>query len=382
MAAEANLKKEEPIQLWGPSGSFVPEIVNPAERDVEALRLFQSFLCNSGEEREGLSNVIVLWEQIPKFSAEHVNSRTDVVPLDYKTDFLIAGHTFNLTLFPGTYYPDKRMSNPLHRYPGAREQSVEQALIQLACAQAESHEINGETFYRVRFTTRELARVLKSIGSSMSNGQIRECLEVLSSTTMTIRSKNESGNQHETRQALLPSFQRILYEGDPNSAGKDVWSAQLHPLVSDAIRNVAYRQYPIAHTIGFPGFAAYLIRQMHYIAPNISPDHPFTFRLNALAKVTPGLNLSTIRASIKALTRELNKMMDQGLLTSFECNEIFAIQRKSGRPAPIDAEFMLMPGSDWIKNVKSGSRRLGETERSLGLARSKRTDRQMHLNLT
>ncbi|ASL28919.1 hypothetical protein E0E54_13780 [Azotobacter chroococcum] len=374
------VKTEEKIFLWGPAGCFEPEIVPPGQRDLEALRLFQSFLCNNETERTGLSNVIMLWEQIPKFSAEHLNDKSGIVPNDYKVDFTIAGHPFRLTLFPGTYYPKVCKSDPKRRFPGAREQAVEQALNHIACAQAETHEVNGETLYRVCFTTREVARTLKGMGSTLSHGQIREALEVLSSTTMTISSRSEDGIKHEARRPILPSFERTTTDSDM-AVGKDVWSAHLHPLVSNAIRNVTYRQYPVAHTLGFAPFAAFLIRQMHYMAPNISTNHPFSFRLVALKEMTPGLHHKRLRDSIRAMIRELDKMKESGLLHDYQCEEVFPARRLNGRPAPIDAEFTLYPGKDWVKHVMAGSKRMLVAEKSLGLPRSRRSERQMNLPL-
>ncbi|CAM4137356.1 hypothetical protein VRRI112168_15560 [Vreelandella rituensis] len=370
---------DKQIMLWGAEGAFTPGISTPETRDVEALRLFQSFLCNSADERTKLSNVIMLWETVPKYSGEILNSvKNEELPNAHEVDFAIADHPFKMTLFPGTYYPTKN-SKPLRRYPGAREQAVEQALIHLACDQAEMHRVDGETLYRVQFSIRDMARVLKAMGSTLSHAQVRQALEVLSSTIMTIKEGNDQRSS-DKRHPILPSFDRIQSK-EGLKQGKDVWRVQLHPLVSHAIRNVTYRQYPLSHTFGFTPYASYLIRQMHYLAPNISPAHPFTFRIQALRATTPGLNHKKISGSINALKRELEKMKVAGLLEDFHVEEIFPKRRPRGRPSPIDAEFTLHPGKDWIQHVMAGSRRMGENERTLGLPRSQRKARQETLPL-
>ncbi|WP_455233089.1 hypothetical protein [Geopseudomonas aromaticivorans] len=370
------------VYLWGPEGRrFIPQISPPGQRDLDALRLFQSFLCNSEEERNRLSNVIGLWELVPKFSAEHLNSKSGIVPNDHKIDFEISGHPFRLTMFPGTYYTKAGDSEALRRYPGAREQAVEGALIHIACGQAEAHQVDGKTRYSVRFSTRDVARTLKMMGSTLSNGQIREALEVLSSTIMTI-SNVPVGNQahYEIREPILPSFERVSSKG-AEAQGYDVWSAQMHPLVTHAIRNVNYRQYPIFMTKEFAPFATYLIRQMHYMAPNISGSHPFSFRISSLRGTAPGLNHKKVGDSIKAMNKELERMQADGFVSRFECLEIFPAQRKVGRPTACDAEFTLYPGREWVKHVMAGSKRMDVTERSLGLPRSKRSERQFELPL-
>lgn len=77
--------------------------MSPDERDSESLSLFQSFMCNNDEECSRLSNVVMLWEKIPKFSGEHLNKQSDLA-LDYENKFYINKTPFKMTLLPGTFY--------------------------------------------------------------------------------------------------------------------------------------------------------------------------------------------------------------------------------------------------------------------------------------
>jgi hypothetical protein len=128
-------------------------------------------------------------------------------------------------------------------------------------------------------------------------------------------------------------------------------------------------------------WAAYLQRQMHYAAPNISCDNPLVIKLSDLRNRTPGLNHKSVITAIKVVEHELNKMQNIGLVTTFETKEVFPRRPGRSRPSPIDAEFTLFPGTDWVKHVKAGHKRLTVTERALGLGRSQRAVRQMNLPL-
>jgi hypothetical protein len=368
---------EEQVVFWGPQGSFSPKIFPPADREPAALGLFQSFLSNSEAEAAGLSNVITLWELIPKYTGDSLNY-LDEIPNDHQREFQIYGGKFNLTLFPGTYYPNRKSKQPKRRYPGVREQNIEQALIYIACQQAQAEEVNGEISYYITFAIREIAVVLKAMGRTHSHGQIREALEVLSSSVMTIR--KEGGNEASSRNPIVPSFTRTTSDND-TILGKDNWKIQLHPLVTHAIKNVGYRQYQYDVGLELASFACYLQRQLHYLAPNISHEHPLTIRLTELRNRTPGLDLKTIRASINALQRELIKMKEGGFVSDFDIAPVFPKRSLPGRPAPVDAEITIYPGNDLVRHVKAGSKRLNVSERALGLLRSQRDSRQKTLPL-
>lgn len=376
--AKERKRNDQPISLLGPGGDFMPYAIPPEKRDTEALTLFQSFLCNSPQERAELSNVIMLWELVPRFAGDSLNSlEQSELPNAFQKEFVVSDKTFELTVFPGTYYPQKSdKGRSLRRFPGAREQAVEQALIRLASDQAEIEKIDGEVHYYVRFSIRDLARLLKGMGSTQSHGQIREALEVLSSAIMTLSIKGEVTDTERT--PILPKFRR-RHNDAMSAGGTDMWLVQLHPIVSHAIRNAIYRQFPVSHTKGFKPFSAYLIRQMYFMAPNISPAHPFTFSLAALRETTPGLNHQRVSGSLKALEKELDKMLESGLLKDYHVEKIFPARRPRGKPTPIDATITLYPGDDWIRHVMKGSKRLTVTEQSLGLPRSERANRQMTL---
>ncbi|WP_219096159.1 hypothetical protein [Pseudomonas sp. UMAB-40] len=371
-----SLAAEEKIKLFGQDGAFTPKPTPPANRPAEALRLFQGFLCNSELERNGLGNVIALWEQIPKYSGEHLNNKDGLVPNDHVIDFTIGDQDARVTLFPGTYYPNRKNSQPKRRFPGVREQAVEQAIIHHACLQAETHSVKGEVAYYVKFSISGLARTLKFMGSTLSNTQIREALEVLSSSIMTIGSGENL--LKDNRDPILPGFERNKDELEVSN-GDDVWRVKLHPLIAHAILNVTYRQFPMGITKDYTPPGAYLIRYMHYIVPNISTATPFSFRLSEMKRLTAGLNHTRIAGSMAALLKDLDKMKLHGLLEYFDVEQIFPVRRPRGRPSPIDFEITMYPGREWIKNVKAASTRVTVTEQSLGLPRSERQQRQLNL---
>ena len=346
------------------------------QKPQEALRLFGSFLCNSEAEANALGNVIMVWESLPKFAGEYLNTTDGTVPNDCVIEFALNGKTAKLTLFPGTYYSRKKNSKPMRRYPGVKEQAVEQALIHQACVQAEEHTINGETSYYVTFTMNSIGRTLKLMGSTMSNSQIREALEVLSSSVMTISYGDDL--IQDKRNTILPSFDRNVSSQSGNN-GDDLWRVKLHPLIAHSILNVTYKQFPFSAMRNYSPPGAFLLRRMHYIKANVSEVAPYVFKLTEIRNLTAGLNHVRLASSLVCVKKELDKMVADGLLESYTVDEVFPIKRPRGRPVPIDYDVTLFPGREWLKNVKAGHVRLNVSERRLGLPRSMREERQMTL---
>jgi len=351
--------------------------VEARQKPHEALQLFGMFLCNSFDEARALSNVIIFWEQIPKFAAEHLNNAAGDVPNDYVMEFSLGDRPAKLTLFPGTYYPNKKGAPPKRRFPGVKEQAVEQALIQQACVKGEEQTVNGHTSYFVSFTINSLARTLKQMGSTMSNTQIREALEVLSSSVMTVEYGDDLIN--DNRETILPRFDRNKQSRFSGNNGDDLWRVKLHDLIAHAIQNVTYKQFPFAAMKNYSPPGAFLLRRMHFIKSNVSEVAPYVFKLTEIKRLTAGLNHVRLASSLAMLKKELDKMVGDGLLESYDVENVFPERRPRGRPVPIDYDITLYPGREWIKNMKAGAVRMSVSERRLGLPRSARQQRQLTL---
>lgn len=353
--------------------------VTAANQPVAALDLFGSFLVNNTEQAKRYGNVLVGWDQIPKFSAEHLNNKDGQVPNDHSVDFRIGSQQARLTLFPGTFYPTKT-SKPMRRYPGVKEQMVEQALIHHAIVQAEEQTVNGNTSYFVTFTVNALGRQLKAMGSTMSYTQIRQALDVLSSSVMTLSYGNDL--TLDNRDTILSSFDRNNLSKTIGNNGDDIWRVRFHALIVQSILQVTYRQYPINQLKDYSLVGAALMRRIHYILTNVSEEQPYQFTAKEMKMITAGLNYVRLAGSMQAIRKELERMQADQYLMRFTVEEIFPQVRGRGRPVPIDYRFTLYPGPQWIKNMKAGSMRQNIIEQRLGHPRSKRLERHEQMMLS
>mgnify|MGYP003602910078 CR=1 FL=1 len=373
MAAKpASAVASEEVKLYKATGPVVipGKPIAPGELPVQALDLFGSVLTNSVEDVKNYGNVFVAWEQIPKFAADSLNNKEGVVPNDYSTPFNILKKEAKITLFPGTCY---EKGKSIRRYPGVKEQQVEQALINHSLAQNEEQTVNGFTSYFVTFTINAISRRLKDMGSSMSNVQIRQALDVLSSSVMTLT----YGEDHtrDNRDTIISSFDRNANAKDGNN-GDDIWRVRLHPLIVQSILQVTYRQYPIDKVKHYSPVGGALLRRIFFIMTNVSEENPYKFTVLELKKIIAGLTHVRLSGSMIAIKKELDRMITDRYLDRYVMDEIFPVKRGRGRPVPIDYRFTLYPGPDWIKNMKAGSLRQSLTEQRLGLPRSKRPERE------
>src|SRR6218665_43479 len=84
-----------------PGTASVKRPSNP-DFDNTQLSLFQSFLCNTDEERERFSNAIDLWDSVPRYSVNRqtmTKARANGKFLDnYQLTFQYRGRTYTSTV--------------------------------------------------------------------------------------------------------------------------------------------------------------------------------------------------------------------------------------------------------------------------------------------
>ena len=299
------------------------------------------------------------WQQIPRFAAECLNNKHGQVPNDHSVDFHINGRKARLTLLPGTFYPTKT-SPPMRRYLGVNEQLVEQALIHHAIAFAGRRQIPLDVSGFITFTVNALGRQLKAMGSTLSNTQIRQALDVLSSAVITLSYGDDLAL--DSRYTLLSSFGRNNQSTAPGNNGHDIWCGKVHALTAQSMLRLEARQFWIGQLQDYSPVGAALVRHIHYVETRVSEKQPYTFMLQEMKGVTAGLNHVRLAGSMQAVRTELERMQVHGYLASFTVEEIFPRMRGRGRPVPIDCRVTLFPGPQWIKNMKAGPRLQGITE--------------------
>lgn len=374
------IAQSQQLELHGPSDVSVTHEVAGYE---DALELFCSFLCRSPGDREGMSNLLWFWDSLPIWSCEHLNRLPqDRLPNIQERRMAFEGQELEILITPGTIETRCSATGDAagqRRYPGGVEMMVEHAVIKLASDRVFASEQAGRRtpVYSVSFSLRQIRKVLESLGSSVTHKRLREALDVLSTTSITIRDANAGrhGKRRTRREAILPGFARLENAGVND---QDQWQVNLHPIVAQGINNATYRQYRVDKLKRLAPYGVYMLRQMLLTCHTLSSYHPYRVPLSELREMSSGLNASRLADCIYRVEQELKKMADEGIIDSFNVEREFEKKRskKGGRPRLTGAIFVLVPSSDTVSEVKAASVRQTHAEQTLQLARSRRGDRR------
>lgn len=375
---QLNLYGRNDIADNSSSSRLEEEITQTYETEMS---LFCSFLCDSRESRDGMSNLLWLWDSLPIWSCEQSNKLSVVPELEVRK-MSFEGNDLEITITPGTYELECKETGKSigkRRYPGQVEMMVEQAIIKLACDQIYYRDDgNKKPVYSVSFSMRQLRLVLKEMQSGIAHKRLREALDVLSTTSVTIRDAkpDASGKRRWRRENILSGFVRLE---DAKHNDSDQWSVDLHTLVAKGINEATYRQYRVGKIKMLAPYAVYMLRQMLLTCHALAKENPYHVRLSELSRMSSGLNSARISDNIVRVERELDKMRAEGIIVDFDVNrelERKRTNRRGGRRAILDAIFTLIPSNETISEVKAASKRQHHAEQTLMLPRSKRTERR------
>jgi hypothetical protein len=236
MAQKVTIKKEKTLKP-------------PQEADFSAqqLDLFRSFLCNNDDQRDRLSNTFDLWDSVPRYSVSRqamdkmrkagTFQQLLNIPFNYR------GRELEAVIQPA-WVPDKD-GNPVGYYPSANEELIEDALRKIAAEQ--NHGYFDKPNYRsgVVFTLHLLREELKKRGHTRSYQQIVLSLKILARSSIEISTRdgvNGEGFSINPYFSAVSAVSRKRLDDDPDAK----WIVQFHPLVTQAIDALTYRQFNYA----------------------------------------------------------------------------------------------------------------------------------------
>jgi hypothetical protein len=167
--------------------------------------LFQNFLTNTEEERNRLSDLTDLWDNVPRYSISRqamTEIRIDGEFLRHHVaEFQYLGKAFRRTLYPARVED----LDGKHRdfYASANEELVEHALRKLAVDQQAGY--FDKTNYRsgVVFSLSQLREELQKRGHTRSYPQIVLALNILSQSAIDIVSMVKFQQRYQMRNRIL-----------------------------------------------------------------------------------------------------------------------------------------------------------------------------------
>lgn len=335
----------------------------PTEFQNPQLSLFQEFLYNREEERDGFSNAVDLWDCVPRYSisrqamtkVRNEKNEKGATLKKHTTTFQYRGRVYTCTITPARI--DDIDANERDYYPSAMEELVEDALRKLAADQQAGFFDKPNYRSGVVFSLYALREELKRRGHTRSYQEVRQALDIMSGSIIEITGQDENGREILVRSPYLPSLvtvSRKRLTDDPTAK----WAVQFHPFVTGSIDKVTYRQFNyhlmMSHNTQL---ARWLHKQLIVKYTFAEITKPFEMRYSTIKRDSGLLNgYSRERAAIDALETAFNDLQKRDILSSCTRNDINGPRRKL-----LDVVFKIWPSIDFVREVKAANKRLTDS---------------------
>lgn len=331
--------------MMKPAPSLNTPLPNGAFQNRQLL-LFQEFFANGGE-REHVSNTIEFWDSVPRYST----SRQAMARMRDATGRLeILEATFNCNLKPFKAVIRPARIDKVDYYPSANEELVEEALRKIAVQQNHGfHE--PEQRSGVVFTLYQLREELRKSGHSRSYEEIVQSLDILNLASIEIRGGEKmKGFERSAYFPRLSAVSRSDYDQDHSAR----WYVQFHPMVTESIDKLTYRQFNYQQLMKH---ATQLARWIHrqlilkYIFASITK--PFEMRYSTIYRDSGMLNnYSRERQRREACDYSIQELVAQKILTRINREE-----EAGARGKILDVVYVLHPTLAFVKEVKAANAR-------------------------
>ncbi len=331
------------------------------------ISLFQGFLANKDDHGELLSNAIDLWDSIPRYSISRVRMNSmrtvDGFLSVAEISFQYRGRKLTARIYPAQI--KKCDGQWKSYYPSAREELVEYALRKISAEQGAGFFDPSNYRSGARFSLYQLRKELEQQGHSLRYDQIIEALDILSLSSIEIECATEDGNEAFARStyfAALSGVKRRDYETHRDTR----WIAQFHPLVTQSIDHVTYRQFNYQRMMACSTqLARWLIGQMVLKYTQAAMLNAFETRYSTIKRdsaMLTGYKLE--RQAMAALDQAFDELKTLGALSAVKKTELRGARRKLE-----DIIYTLHPTQEFVAEQKAANRRVNNAKSSIGTMR-------------
>jgi len=327
----------------------------------QQLNLFQEFLANSSEEKFGLGNAVDLWDSVPRYSISR--KRQDEFRLSggflpiTTINFKYRGHELSAHIRPARIElrnkEGTRSTETIEYYPSAREELIEHALRRIAVEQQSGFYDKSDFRSGCRFSLHQLRSHLASQGHSLRYDELTEGLDILSLSSIEIEGNGDHGEVTYTRMnylSLLARVRRKDLDADPDAK----WLVQFHPLITDSIQNITYRQFNYKRLMNCrTQLGRWLISQLVLKYTQAALTNSFEMRYSTIKRDSALLEgYKRGRAAIAALDGAWVEVKSLGVLTSYNKSEQRGVRGKLE-----DVIYTLYPSAQFTAEQKAANRR-------------------------
>ena len=332
----------------------------------EQLGLFQDFLANTDEAREDLSNAVDLWDNVPRYSISRKKQKELRLPGGFlpisTVEFKYRGHEMKAHIRPARIElrddEGKLTGETIEYYPSAREELIEHALRKIAVEKEAGFFDAADFRSGCRFTLYQLRNHLIELGHSLRYDELVEGLNILSFSSLDI----EGGSFHHeityTRMSYLSLLARVSRKDlaiDTNAK----WLVQFHPLITDSIQKIAYRQFNYRRLMSCrTQLSRWLVSQLVLKYTQASLFTTFEMRYSTIRRDSALLEgYARSRDAVAALDASWEELKSLGVLNTCQRSE-----QRGGRSKLEDVIYTLHPSPAFVAEQKAANRRRSEAQ--------------------
>lgn len=315
------------------------------------LSLFQTFLCNTEEERDCLSNTIELWDSLPKYTLSQqamnkLRTKEGLLPRLEKT-VVYRQREYKLRITAAIV--DDETGAPKAYYPSANEELIEDALRKIVAEQYQGFFDKPAFKSGVVFSLNMLRKELQKRGHTRSYQEISRSLQILAGSTIEILLSEGAGFAKTNYLPALAGVSRAKFREDPNAR----WVALFHPLVTESIGQLSYRQYNyhvmMSHSTQL---ARWLHKRLSHNYTNASLVTPYSIFLSSIQRDSGLLEYQRRNDVVRKLEASLKELVEHKVLLKSQKEE-----QRGERNKILDIKYTLTPDASFVRNIKAANKR-------------------------
>lgn len=340
--------------------------------DNPQLSLFQTFLANSEEQKDLLSNAVDLWDSIPRYSMsrrkqDELRDKGGHLPIR-RVAFKYRSIPLTAVIRPARLEVLDAKGKPtgasMEYYPSAREELIEQALRRLATESETGFFDDTLPRSGLCFTLYRLRQELAARGHSMTHRDLAEGLDILSLGTIDIETEAQDtlGIGKFGRSSFINNLAGVTRE-DLERNPHARWYAEFHPFVTSSIDKIAYRSF------NYDGWmrcrqqlSRWLIKQLVLKFTQAAVGYSFAMKYSTIRRdsgLLEGYKLE--RQAVAALDEAWDELVERQVLASYAKSE-----QRGARLKLIDVTYTLQPTRVFASEQRAANRRQKDGRELIG----------------